>query len=281
VLTITRGGMLKKSLVSELPGASAQAFTLVRVNEGDALGWVGLTDGRKEVLMVTALGYGIRFPEDDVRPMGLVAAGVNGIKLGIGDQVTGAVVLPGEGDLFVLASDGKAKRIALKDFPVQGRYGRGVIVWELPLGVTLAGLALGKGNAVVTIHLLKAAAKSARLDEAGLKKRAALRGDTVVEVKPGDDVIGLTEPWTVERFVQTGKTPDARSRADGAKRGAGNRKASPPRAAAKSKKPATRAKKPGQAPSKTATKPSPKKPAPAKRGSRGSGGKAAARKPRK
>jgi hypothetical protein len=173
---------------------------------------VALTDGKKEVLMVTALGYGIRFPEDDVRPMGLVAAGVNGIKLGIGDQVTGAAVLPGEGDLFILASDGKAKRVPIKDFPSQGRYGRGVIAWDLPLGVTLAGLALGTGNAVVTIHLRKAAAKSARLDEAGLKKRAAVRGDIVVEVKPGDEVTGLTEPWTVDRFVVSANPTAARAR---------------------------------------------------------------------
>jgi DNA gyrase subunit A len=201
VMTITRGGMLKKSLVGELPGATAQAFTLARVNQGDALGWVALTDGHKEVVMVTAMGFGIRFPEDDVRPMGLVAAGVNGIKLGIGDQVVGVAILPTEGDLFVVASDGKAKRIAVKDFPSQGRYGRGVIVWEMLLGNSLAGLAVGKGNAMVTLHLHKAAAKSARLDEAGLKKRATLRGDRVVEVKPGDEVIELTEAWAVERFV--------------------------------------------------------------------------------
>jgi DNA gyrase subunit A len=215
VLTLTRGGMLKKSLVTELPGATAQAFTLARVNEGDALGWIALTDGKKEVVMVTARGFGIRFSEEDVRPMGLVAAGVNGIKLGIGDQVVGAAVVPGEGDLFVLASDGKAKRIALKDFPKQGRYGRGVIAWELPKGVELAGLALGKGNATVTIHLRKAAAKSARLDEAGLKKRAALRGDSVVEVKPGDAVLGLTVPWFVERFVAAANGQRVDGRADG------------------------------------------------------------------
>jgi DNA gyrase subunit A len=204
VLTVTRGGMLKKSLVGEMPGATAQAFTLVRVNEGDALGWVALTDGKKDVLMVTALGFGIRFSEEDVRPMGLVAAGVNGIKLGIGDQVVGMSVPHGDGDLLVLASDGRAKRIALKDFPAQGRYGRGVIVWELARGTTLAGLAFGKGNALVTVHLRKAAAKSARLDEAGLKKRSAVRGDAIVEVKPGDEVTGLTEPWAVERYVAAG-----------------------------------------------------------------------------
>ncbi len=202
ILTVTRGGMIKKSLISELPGPSAQTFTLARVNEGDSLGWVALADGKKEILLATASGMAIRFKEDDVRPMGLVAAGVNGIKLGIGDEVVGMQILPQGGELFLIASDGKAKRVEARDFPSQGRYGKGVIAWELPRGVKLAGLAMGKPNTVVTLHLLKAAAKQSRLDEAPLRKRSAVRGEAVMDVKPGDVVLGLTESWSVDRFIQ-------------------------------------------------------------------------------
>ena len=88
--------MVKKSLVSELPGPSSQTFVLVRVNEGDRLISVGLTDGRtKDILLATAQGMAIRFKEDDVRPMGLVAAGVNGMKLDDKDEVVGVEILPG------------------------------------------------------------------------------------------------------------------------------------------------------------------------------------------
>jgi DNA gyrase subunit A len=205
LLTVTRGGMVKKSLVSELPGPSAQTFRLVNVNDGDSLGWVALTDGKKEILLATALGMAIRFSEQDVRPMGLAAAGVNGVKLGVGDEVVGLQVLPQTGELFLVASDGKGKRVEVKDFPAQGRYGKGVIAWELPRGVKLAGLGMGKPNAIVTLHLLKAAPKMARLDEAPLRKRSAMRGETVVEVKAGDALLGLTEGWAVERFVVAGK----------------------------------------------------------------------------
>jgi topoisomerase-4 subunit A len=144
---------------------------------------------------------GIRFKEDEVRPMGLVAAGVNSIKLGVGDEVVGVQVLPQPGVLFLISTDGKGKRVEFKDFPVQGRYGKGVITWELPQGVKLAGLGMGKPNTIVTLHLLKAAAKQSRLDEAPLRKRSAVRGESVVEVKPGDAVLSLTEPWSVDRFV--------------------------------------------------------------------------------
>jgi len=218
VLTVTRGGMVKKSLVSELPGPSAQTFTLVKVNDGDSLGWAGLTDGRKEVLLATAQGMSIRFSEEEVRPMGLAAAGVNGIKLGVGDEVIGCEILPATGEIFIIASDGKAKRVEQKDFPAQGRYGKGVIAWELPPRVTLAGLASGKGNTVVTLHLAKAAPKSTRLDAASLRKRAAVRGEAVVEVKPGDAVIGVTEGWVLERFVVAGKKEEVKSKKAAKKR---------------------------------------------------------------
>jgi len=150
----------------------------------------------------------IRFNENEVRPMGLVAAGVNGMKLEEGDQVVGAEVLPAPGEVFLMASDGKAKRVDPKDFPRQGRYGKGVIAWDLPRGVSLAGMVAGKGHWVVTVHLVKAAAKSNRLDEAGVRRRSAARGNALVEVKPGDSVTGLTLGWMLERYVKLEKEPE-------------------------------------------------------------------------
>ena len=201
VLTVTRGGMVKKSAISELPGPSAQTFVLARVNEGDALGWVALTDGRKDILLATSSGMAIRFKEDEVRAMGLIAAGVNGIKLDVGQEVIGAEVIPAQGEILFMGTDGKAKRVEPKEFPVQGRYGKGVIAWDLPRGVKLAGMAMGKGNWVATVHLLKAAAKSHRLDEAQLRKRAATRGDALVEIKAGDAVTHVTLGWMVDKYV--------------------------------------------------------------------------------
>jgi DNA gyrase subunit A len=194
--------MVKKSLVSDLPGPAAQTFRLANVNDGDRLGWAVLTDSRKEILLATARGMTIRFSEEEVRPMGLAAAGVNGIKLGVGDEVIGVQVLPVEGEIFLVTADGKAKRVEQKDFPPQGRYGKGVIGWELPARVSLAGLAAGKKNDIVTLHLAKAAPKMTRLDAAPLRKRSAVRGEAVVDVRVGDGVVGVVEAWLLERFVQ-------------------------------------------------------------------------------
>jgi hypothetical protein len=194
--------MIKKSLVSELPGPASQTFVLTRVNEGDRLIEVGLTDNKtKDILLVTAQGMAIRFKEEEVRPMGLVAAGVNGLKLADKDEVVGMEILPAEGQIFLITSEGKAKRVEQKEFPVQGRYGRGVIAWDVSDKVRLAGVVVDKPNHMATIHLTRGAPKSARLDEASIRKRAATRGDVIVEVKPGEEVVSVNVGWTVEKFV--------------------------------------------------------------------------------
>ncbi len=203
VITTTKMGMIKKSLVNELPGPSSQSFVLVRVNEGDRLMEVGLTDNKtKDILLVTAQGMAIRFKEEEVRPMGLVAAGVNGLKLADKDEVVGMTILPAEGEIFLITSDGKAKRVGEKDFPVQGRYGKGVIAWDISDKVRLAGAVADKPNHMATIHLTKGAPKSTRLDEVSIRKRAATKGDVVVEVKPGEEVVSVNVSWTVEKFVE-------------------------------------------------------------------------------
>ncbi len=214
VITATKLGMIKKSLVSELPGPSSQTFVLARVNEGDRLIEVGLTDNKtKDILLATAGGMAIRFKEEDVRPMGLVAAGVNGMKLDDKDEVVSMEILPTEGEILLVTSDGRAKRLEPKEFPVQGRYGKGVIAWDLPDKLKLAGMVTDKPNHVATIHLTKAAPKSTRLDEAGLRKRASTKGDVVVDVKPGEEVLSVNVGWTVDKFV----SPP--SRANGKKNG--------------------------------------------------------------
>jgi len=205
VLTVTAHSMVKKSDVNDLPGPSAQPFTLVKVNEGDRLVSVRLSNGEKDVFMATRQGMSIRFSEEDVRPMGLVAAGVNGMKLEEDDEIIGLETLPSAGEVFLLTSAGRAKRVKEDDFPTQGRYGKGVIAWKLPDGDHMAGMTAGKDNLRVTIHLDEYAPKSARLDDAPVQTRSAAKGKEIVELREGDRVTLLTIPWDVARPVTEGE----------------------------------------------------------------------------
>jgi DNA gyrase subunit A len=222
VLTATRQGMVKKSALSDLPGASANTFTLVKINQGDKLGWLRLSNGKNEVFMVTAQGMAIRFGEAEVRPMGLVAAGVLGIKLQERDEVIGMDLLPQRGEVFLIASHGIAKRVAIREFPTQGRYGQGVVAWKLPEKEQVVGMAVGRGTLRISVHTSRLQPRTLRLDEAPLQGRTA-RGKAVVEVKGTSRVKGINMPWepprpsvqkTATRSTAARKTP-ARGRTAG------------------------------------------------------------------
>jgi DNA gyrase subunit A len=208
-LTVTYQGMIKKSPLTDLPGPTAHPFHIVRVNEGDALGWYHLTDGKAEVLLVSANGMAIRFAEDAVRSMGLVAAGVMGVKLQNDDYLVGTTLIPQRGEIFLVATDGTGKRLVPNQFPRQGRYGRGVIAWKLPDDVQVAGVTSGKGTQRVTLDFAKMAAKFTRLDAAPKQGRTA-RGKQIIEMKPGDRVIGLISPREFPRPIT--KNTSTRSR---------------------------------------------------------------------
>ena len=201
VISASEQSMLKKTEISELPGPSAQLFTLVKVNEDDKLVSLRLSDGKKDIFLATSLGMAIRFSEEDVRPMGLVAAGVNGMKLEQDDRIIGMETILQKGEIFFLTASGRAKRIKPEDFPVQGRYGKGVIAWKLPEEDNLVGMTVGKGTMRVTVHLQNYAPKSARLDEAPIQSRVAQKGKNVVEIKEDDRVTLMTIPWEMIRPV--------------------------------------------------------------------------------
>ncbi len=213
LLTTTYQGMVKKSSLIDIPGPTAQAFTMVRVNEGDELGWYHITSGKDEVLLITANGMAIRFSEGEVRGMGLVAAGVMGIKLQNDDYLVGTTLIPPRGEILLIATDGTAKRLNPRQFPRQGRYGQGVIAWKLPEDVQVAGVTSGKGTKRVTIEFAKMATKSMRLDEAPQQGRTA-RGKQVLVLKSGDRVTGLIAQREFLRPVvkKTSSRPRARSR---------------------------------------------------------------------
>jgi DNA gyrase/topoisomerase IV subunit A len=134
-------------------------------------------------------------------------------------------ILPAEGEIFLITSEGKAKRVEQKEFPVQGRYGRGVIAWDLPEKTRLAGVVVDKSNHMATIHLTKGAPKSTRLDEVGIRKRAATKGDVVVEVKPGEEVVSVNVGWTVDKFVALSQNGRENGKKNGRVKASANGKA--------------------------------------------------------
>jgi DNA gyrase subunit A len=192
VVSVTEMGMVKKTFIADLPGPSSQPFTLVRVNDDDVLRWVFASRGDHDLLLLTAQGMAIRFSETDVRAMGLVAAGVNGIKLKDEDFLVGACAIEPDEEIFLLANNGLGWRYKISEFPTQGRYGQGVIACKLSKGNVLVGLLKGKNTQSGMAHFEKAASRLIRVDQVAMNKRGRV-GQEAIPVKEGDEAIGITE----------------------------------------------------------------------------------------
>ena len=119
--------------------------------------------------------------------MGLIAAGVNALKLGGDDEVAGMVEIIKGSEIVLLSSDGKGWRVPEEGFPVQGRYGQGVITCRLNPGCRVAGITSGKKNTQISLHFKKAAAKVIRLDDVPTCNRAT-QGKPALEVKAGEEI---------------------------------------------------------------------------------------------
>lgn len=199
IVSITRQGMIKRSAVSELPGASASSFVLTRTNEDDEVLTVLVTKGGQDILITTATGMSIRFNEEDVRSMGLVAAGVNAIKLKNNDYVVGASVIEDKDEVAFITRLGLAKRVVADDFPTQGRYGQGVIAWKLGKDDEIVAQLVGKLTDRGVCHFRKSASKVFTITNAISRKRAA-NGQTMFPLKAGDELIDFTTIHDYTRY---------------------------------------------------------------------------------
>jgi len=128
---ITRQGYVKRVELQEFRAVRPSGLIAISLEEGDELGWVRMTEGGQELMLVTEQGKGIRFKEDDVRAMGRTARGVIGIRLEGDDRVTGADVVESGADLFVASWKGYGRRTSLKEFRTQGRGGKGIWAYKV------------------------------------------------------------------------------------------------------------------------------------------------------
>jgi DNA gyrase subunit A len=191
----TRKGVVKRVALNDLPGVSSESFVVIGVEEGDALGWAAVTAGEDQVMLVTAAGYAIRFQEQDVRPMGLPAGGVMGVKLsGEDDRVVALAVARARSDLLVVAEDGQAKRTPLSEYPTQGRYGQGVVAARLAAPeVHLAGACVVQASDPVVLVTKRGAAKTIRARNAPRMGRAT-QGQEIIALRGRDVVVDAFVP---------------------------------------------------------------------------------------
>ena len=139
----TADGTVKKTSLSSYANIRSNGLIALNIEDGNRLVSVRVSTGGQQILLISALGKAIRFPEEDIRAMGRTATGVRGMRLGDKDEIVDMEVsdpLPdleegqepdesteAHGMLLTVTEKGYGKRSLLQDYRLQGRGGTGVI----------------------------------------------------------------------------------------------------------------------------------------------------------
>jgi DNA gyrase subunit A len=149
VFFATRNGTVKKTPLPDFSNVMSRGIIAIGIDKGDELVAATVTDSKQIVFLASHEGMGIRFDEDDVRPMGRPAYGVRGMDLDDGDYIVGMAVTPkdhgkpngkngntngekaDESDfadmILSVTENGYGKRTPIEEYRQQSRGGKGVI----------------------------------------------------------------------------------------------------------------------------------------------------------
>ena len=135
VVFITKKGLFKKTLLEEYTKTKrSTGIQAINIKDGDSIANIELMD-EEDMIIVTKKGMSIHFETKDIASIGRVTAGVKAIKLADDDEVLVGLPIRNNNDtVAVFSSLGCAKRTELSEFPLQGRGGKGVVIYKATPG---------------------------------------------------------------------------------------------------------------------------------------------------
>ncbi len=198
----TRMGRVKKTEFQAYDSNLKAGLRAINLNDGDELVTVVPTNGVHDIFMVSQKGQALRFPEDQVRPMGRTAAGVVGMKFRAGDRLVSMDVYQPDAQLLVITNEGYGKRVDPDLFTAKNRAGLGVRAVKLNdrRGVVVGALFVGGQDEVLLISKNGVVIRL-RVPEVSQQGRDAT-GVSVMNLSDGDLVSA------VARILDDGEPPE-------------------------------------------------------------------------
>ena len=192
LMAATRMGVVKKTPLAEYDTSRRDGIIAINLEENDELIGVQLTDGKQDVILVTAGGQAIRFAEEETRPMARATKGVRGIKLMDDDFVVGMEVVREDGELLVITANGYGKRTPLKEYRQQARGGKGVFTVRPSArnGEIVGALVVQENEEIMAISR-EGIIIRIKVDDISSMGRTT-QGVTIMKVADSDTVVSIT-----------------------------------------------------------------------------------------
>ncbi|MDE1171262.1 MAG: DNA gyrase subunit A [Verrucomicrobium sp.] len=187
----TEQGTVKKTRLSDFANIRKGGIIAIGIEQGDRLISVELTDGKKEMVLITREGMSIRFDETQVRAMGRQAGGVKGITLEKGDAVVAAAAVNPQATLLVAGENGVGKRTPFDEYRSQTRGGKGIITMKTTEKTGLVAGALTVTDAdelmLITEKGLMVRTPVQDIREVGRNTQ----GVKLINLEPGDKLLAI------------------------------------------------------------------------------------------
>ena len=131
VVFFTKQGLMKKTLLDEYTKVKrSTGIAAIKINNGDSIANVEFIN-EEDILIITKNGMSIHFESKNVNPIGRVAAGVKTIKLDKNDEVVVGLPIYSDNDIVaIFSTKGYGKKTSIKEFTVQGRGGKGLVIYK-------------------------------------------------------------------------------------------------------------------------------------------------------
>jgi DNA gyrase subunit A len=131
VVFFTKQGLMKKTYLDEYTKVKrSTGIAAIKINEGDSISNVEFMN-EEDILIITKNGMSIHFESKNINPIGRVAAGVKTIKLDENDEVVVGLPIHSDNDtVAIFSTKGYGKKTSIKEFTIQGRGGKGLVIYR-------------------------------------------------------------------------------------------------------------------------------------------------------
>jgi len=126
VVMATRNGIVKKTDLTAYANPRATGIRAINLDEDDELIAVRITDGERDLFLMSRSGKSIRVSEKEFRPLGRVSRGIRGMNLD-GSELVGMDVIDAGKSILVITEKGFGKRTLEEAYRCQSRGGKGVL----------------------------------------------------------------------------------------------------------------------------------------------------------
>lgn len=199
MVMVTKKGVIKKTPLADFENVRRSGIIAIKLNAGDTLGWVKLSEGDDQIVMVSALGQAIRFKEKDIRGMGRGAAGIRAINLKKNDAVSGLDIIKKDDlgaaknmRMVAVMANGFAKQTLLKEYKIQRRGGSGIKTAKITekTGPVIGAHIVNDQTEEILAFSIKGQAIKTPLKDIRVLSRAT-QGVKIMNLDKGDKLVGI------------------------------------------------------------------------------------------